>query len=56
MDCVSGIIDYENGDLDYDETFALFQRLIDTGVINSLQGAYQRTAHALIQSGDCHAR
>jgi hypothetical protein len=48
---VQGITDYENGDLDEDDTVALFQVLVDTGTVWSLQGSYGRTAVALIEAG-----
>lgn len=55
MDYVAMIIAYECGELDYDQTVELFQKLIDSGTIYSLQGAYQRTAQSLIESGACCA-
>ena len=51
MDLVSKIMDYEDGQMDDDEVIAFFQELIDTGVINSLQGSYQRQAQNLIRQG-----
>ncbi len=54
-DVVGAITAFEQGDLDRDETIELFQYLIDSGTIHSLQGFYQRTAQALIDDGDCHA-
>lgn len=46
------IIAYENGELEHDEVVALFQSLLSSGLIFSLQGSYQRTAQQLIDSGD----
>jgi hypothetical protein len=45
------IIAYENGELDQDETVALFQRLVDTGLAWQLQGHYGRTAVAMYKAG-----
>jgi len=45
------IMDYENGDLDFDETLELFTELVSSGMIDSLQGSYQRTAAVLIKEG-----
>ena len=53
MDVVNKMIAWESGELDHDETVEFFQHLIDTGMVFSLQGCYQRTAAALIRSGDC---
>lgn len=50
---VDDIIDYENGDLDYDATIAMFQKLINNGMAWTLQGHYGRTARDLIESGEC---
>lgn len=55
-DLVGNIIALENGELDYDATVVLFQRLIDSGQIRALQGSYQRAAQRLIDSGECTAR
>jgi hypothetical protein len=48
---VDRIMDYENGDLDFDETLELFTELVSSGMIDSLQGSYQRTAAVLIKEG-----
>lgn len=50
---VSGIIRYENGELDEEETVELFQGLIDSGEAWTLQGHYGRTAQSLIDAGLC---
>ena len=50
--CVMDFIAYENGDMDEYEVIDFFQRLVDTGMINHLQGHYGRTAQSLIDSGD----
>lgn len=53
MNQIDAIIAYEQGDLDFDETVALFQELIDSGMAYKLQGHYGRTAEALIDAGYC---
>lgn len=55
MDQVDQIIAYEQGDLSDDETIALFQDLINSGLAYQLQGSYGRTANALIEAGYCEA-
>ena len=48
------LIKYENNELEtYDQIIALFQELIDTGVVWQLEGHYGRTAIALIKAGYC---
>ena len=47
------IIEYESGHLDFEETIALFQSLIDNGMAWRLQGHYGRTAQRLIDDGYC---
>jgi len=46
---------YEEGNLEDDEVINLFQELIDTGLLYSLQGTYGRTAQQLIDAGYCFA-
>lgn len=53
---VDRLIEFEAGALDEDETIALFQDLIDSGVVWSLQGSYGRTAMQLIDAGLCKRR
>ena len=47
------IFDYEEGLLNEEETIALFQKLIDTGLVWELQGHYGRTAVRMIEEGLC---
>ena len=51
MDVVGQIMAFEQGELDNEEFFALFQFLLDSGMIYSLQGSYQRMAEELILAG-----
>ena len=53
-DQLSMMIGWEEGALSQDETIELFQGLIDSGLVWSLQGCYGRMAAALIQAGYCH--
>jgi hypothetical protein len=48
---IDGIIAYEMGELDDDETIQLFQTLVDTGMAYQLQGSYGRTAASMIEAG-----
>ena len=51
MDIVSAIMDLESGNLDDAGILALFQNLVNTGLVWSLQGSYGRTATALLERG-----
>lgn len=51
MDQLDKIIAYEQGDLSDEDTIALFQELVDSGLAWQLQGHYGRTATALINHG-----
>lgn len=51
IDFVSQIIDYENGELEFDQVVELFQALKDSGTIYGLQGSYHRTLNSLIEAG-----
>jgi hypothetical protein len=50
------IVKYEMGDLEWRDTTALFQELIDNGMAWSLQGHYGRMANALIKAGYCEPK
>ena len=52
-DELSDMIAWEQGELDFEETVSLFQRLINSGLVWQLQGVYGRTAVALIAHGHC---
>ena len=45
------IIEYENGQLDQEQTIQLFQELVDSGMIMKLQGHYGRFAAQLLEAG-----
>ena len=53
-DITGQIIAFENGELDNEETYALFQFLLDSGMIYSLQGSYQRMAEDLLIAEKIH--
>jgi hypothetical protein len=46
------ISQFEAGELDRDEVIELMQALLDTRVIYSLQGSYQRLAQRLIDENE----
>ena len=48
---VDYIIRYEAGELTEEDTLALFQHLVETGLAWQLQGHYGRTAQALLEAG-----
>ena len=54
-DCCAIIEGFDDEEHTQDEVIAAFQRLIDLGVVWSLQGFYGRTAANLIEEGYCHA-
>ena len=43
------IIAYEQGGLTHDETVALFQELLDSGIVWDLQGHYGRMALRMLE-------
>jgi hypothetical protein len=51
MDLVNQLTAYEEGELEQSEIVELFQHLVDTNTLWSLQGSYQRTAMDLIYAG-----
>ena len=54
QDITGQIIAFENGELPNEEVYALFQFLLDSGMIHSLQGSYQRMAEDLLLAGVIH--
>ena len=50
-DIVGKIIEFENGEMENEEVFAFFQFLLDSGMIHTLQGSYQRMAEELLLAG-----
>tara|TARA_Y100001973_G_C5192886_1_gene332156 strand:+ start:565 stop:753 length:189 start_codon:yes stop_codon:yes gene_type:complete len=55
MPNVQDIIDYEEGEMEWERMIEFFQEMIDSGIVWSLQGSYGRTAHRLIVDGHCVA-
>ena len=53
-DIVGKIMAFEQGELDNEEVHDLFQFLLDSGMIHSLQGSYQRMAEELLLAGVIH--
>ena len=51
QDIVEKIIAFENGEMENEEVFTLFQFFLDSGMIHSLQGSYQRMAEELLLAG-----
>ena len=50
-DIVGKIMAFEQGELDNEEVYSLFQFLLDSGMIHSLQGSYHRMAEELLLAG-----
>jgi hypothetical protein len=50
-DIVGKIMAFEQGELSNEEVHSLFQFLLDSGMIHSLQGSYQRMAEDLLLAG-----
>ena len=50
-DIVGKIMAFEQGELNNEEVYSLFQFLLDSGMIHSLQGSYQRMAEDLLLAG-----
>jgi hypothetical protein len=48
---INDIIAFEDGLLNDEAVIKLFQRLVDTGIVWGLQGAYGRAAVQLIEAG-----
>ena len=48
---MNDIVDYENGDMDWDRLVDFFQGLVDTSMAWTLQGHYGRMAQSLIDEG-----
>jgi hypothetical protein len=48
------IMQYEQGALSDEDTIALFQSLVDSGLAWQLQGSYGRTAMAMLDAGLIH--
>lgn len=51
MSNIDAIMAYENGELDEEDTIALFQQLVDSGLVWTLKGHYVRRAKELIDAG-----
>ncbi len=45
------IIEYEQGELNQDQTIQLFQELFDSGLVWNLQGHYGRLCYQLLEAG-----
>ena len=54
MDIVGKIMAFEQGELTNEEVYDLFQFLLDSGMIHTLQGSYQRMAEELLLAEKIH--
>lgn len=50
-DLTARLMQYEGGDMSEEDTLALFQDLVNSGLAWQLQGHYGRTAASLLQQG-----
>jgi hypothetical protein len=50
-DAIDAIMDYEGGTQSHEDTVAMFQSLVDSGLAWQLQGHYGRTAMRMIEAG-----
>ncbi len=55
MDLVDKIMAFESGQLNDKEIIAFFQEIINSGLVQQLQGSYGRAAKQLIDAGLCVA-
>jgi len=53
FDVVSFIVDAEDGILSEEEFYTGLQEMIDSGIVWSLQGTWQRAAEQAIDGGYC---
>lgn len=53
LELLQTMIDWEQGDLDRPQTYALFQILIDSRLIWRLHNMYGRKAMELLDAGHC---
>jgi len=51
MEMIEDIKRYENGEMNEEQEVEFFQSLLDTGIIFSLQGHYQRQMDRMIENG-----
>ena len=51
MGIAGQLMAYESGELEEPEVIALFQFLLDSGMVYHLQGSYQRMAQQLLDAG-----
>lgn len=51
FDVVGQLMAFDEGELDREETIALFQHLVTSGIIKSIEGRYARIAQQLIDKG-----